>query len=119
MTEDGLVLPVGDGVSDGRRKPTPTRKWSDYPGLAHPTRGSRLRGRIQVAARRALITNDGTATTAQVAAWAYARKLLRRRLGKSDYRHVRRALDQIAERVGRGGGRGRPILWRAKCLQRR
>jgi hypothetical protein len=96
---------------------TAAQIFDHFPNLAHrPERPSLGRGRIQTAARRALWAHGGTATTAQVAEWAYARKLimLRRRLGKSDYRHVRRALDQIAERVGRGGGRGRPILWRAK-----
>src|SRR5262249_36171800 len=56
-----------------------------FPNLASPEAGS---GVAQTAARRALWAHGGTATTAQVAAWAYARKLLmlKRRLGKSDYR---------------------------------
>jgi len=43
--------------------------------------------------------------------WAYARKLLahKRRIECSDYRLVRPALDRIADRVGRAGGRGRPM----------
>jgi len=73
------------------------------------------RGRLQRAARRALLAHGGTATTVEVAQWAYVRKVVRgERLDDDDRRHVRRALDQIAERVGRAGGMGRPIIWRLR-----
>jgi len=54
------------------------------------------------------------AATAEVVQWAYVRKLLMRmgRIESSDYRHVRRALEPIVDRIGRGDGRGRPIIWR-------
>jgi hypothetical protein len=82
-----------------------------------PAKPAQGRGRIQAAARRALRAHGGKATTAEVLQWAYVRKLAmhKRRIESSDYRHVRRALDQIAKRVERGGGRGRPILWRANA----
>src|SRR5215469_12730175 len=67
------------------------RKWNTGPLLAHRTNPATGNGRIQAAARRALILNDGTATTAEVAARAYVRKLFNGSLGKSDYRHVRLA----------------------------
>jgi len=95
---------------------------SAYPhNLAHrlekPAQGN---GRIQKAALRALWAHEGSATTAQVAEWAYCRKLEieKRRLTKSDYRHIRRALDAVADRIGRAGGMGRPILtpWIALSL---
>src|SRR5262245_22115295 len=81
--------------------------------LEKPAQGN---GRIQKAALRALWAHEGTATTAQVAEWAYCRKLEieKGRLTKSEYRHIRRALDGVADRVGRAGGMGRPILWRLR-----
>jgi hypothetical protein len=55
-------------------------------------------------------------TTADVAELAFARKRLLhgRRLEPHDYRLARRALELIADPVGRGGGRGRPLLWRLR-----
>jgi hypothetical protein len=87
-----------------------------YPNLAHrPARPALNRGRVQVACRRALLALGRAGSTSEVIAWTCARKLLRgRRVGRHDYRAARRALDRIADRVGRGGGRGRPILWKVK-----
>jgi hypothetical protein len=86
------------------------------PNLAHrPAKPAKNRGRIQKAARHALLLLDGEATTRDVVSWGYCRKVLRgQRIEKSDYRLVRRALDRIAVRVGRAGGIGRPIVWRLK-----
>jgi hypothetical protein len=80
--------------------------------LAKPAKG---RGRVQRAARRLFYT-QATISTASVAAFAYAKKtLLRgRRLAPEDYRHVRRALAEIAIPIGRAVRMGRPIVWRLK-----
>jgi hypothetical protein len=50
---------------------------------------------------------------------AYARKMLihGRRPEPHDYRLARRALELIADRIGRGGGQGRPMRWRLKSDQ--
>jgi hypothetical protein len=55
-------------------------------------------------------------STADVVEVAFARKQLLhgRRLEPHDYRLARRALELIAEPIGRGGGMGRPMLWRLK-----
>jgi hypothetical protein len=90
-------------------------EWSH--NLAHrPEKPAQGRGRVQAAARRALRAHGGIATTAQAVEWAYVRKIVmrKRRIESSDYRHVRRALSEIAERVGRAGGRGRPIVWQLR-----
>jgi len=59
--------------------------------------------------------NGGVATTAEVAARAYVRKLLGiGSLDKFDYGRVRRALAEIAEPIGRAGGMGPPIIWRLR-----
>jgi hypothetical protein len=49
------------------------------------------------------------ASTADVAAAAYCRKL---RPSPFDYRMTRCALARIAVPIGRGNGRGRPLMWR-------
>jgi hypothetical protein len=87
-----------------------------YRNLAHrPARPAFSHGRIQKAARRVLLLLDGQATTRDVVDWGYCRKVLRRRrIEKSDYRLVRRALDRIADRIGRSTSIGRPILWRLR-----
>jgi hypothetical protein len=56
-------------------------------------------------------------STADVADLAFARKRLLhgRRLEPHDYRLVRRALELIADPIGRSpSGMGRPMLWRLK-----
>src|SRR6266702_539179 len=80
--------------------------------LPKPAQG---RGRVQVACRRALVMYGGMASTSDVIAWAYARRLLiwgdpRR----NDFnRAARRALVAIgAVKVGRAQTIGRPHLWR-------
>ena len=69
------------------------------------------RGRVQVLALRALRVL-GEANTSEILQWTCCRKLHRgQRLANHDNRACRRALDRIAERVGRAGGRGRPWIW--------
>jgi hypothetical protein len=83
-----------------------------YPNLAHrPAAPAKDNGRLQRAARRALLVGNGFTTTAEAARWGYAR---RQRLGKHHYRHMRRALSGVADCVGRAGGRGRPLLWKLR-----
>jgi hypothetical protein len=78
------------------------------------------RGRVQRAARRAAavsgFSKNPLLSTADVAALAFARKRLLhgRRLEPHDYRLARRALELIADPIGRGGGQGRPLLWRLR-----
>jgi len=80
-----------------------------------PAKSALNRGRLQKAARRVLRALDGQATTRDVVEWGYCRKVARgERIAKSNYRLVRKALERVADRVGRGGGRGRPLLWRLR-----
>jgi hypothetical protein len=72
------------------------------PGLNH--------GRLQTVTRRLFLLSD-VVTTAMVVAAGYARK---RRPTPRDYEAARRALARYADPIGRGGGRGRPILWRLR-----
>jgi hypothetical protein len=71
---------------------------------------------VQVAAQRAFIGRKAPVSTADVVRFAYCRKyLLRgRRPDPQDYRIARKALELIADAVGRGGGQGRPWLWRLR-----
>jgi hypothetical protein len=74
------------------------------------------RGRVQRAARRACVLAD-VVSTADVAELAFVRKglLHGRRLEPHDYRLARRALELIADPIGRSpSGMGRPMLWRLK-----
>jgi len=74
------------------------------------------RGRVQTLVQRGLLTLGGTMTTSQAVEWAYCRKRLLqgRRIERHDYRAARRALDHIAERIGRAKTIGRPWIWRLK-----
>jgi hypothetical protein len=75
------------------------------------------RGRLEVAARRVPWIGDGTTTTAIAASYGYARKLHQGRgLTPRDYEAVRRALRSLgAVPVGRGGGRGRGLIWKLRA----
>jgi len=76
----------------------------------------RDRGRVQRAARRAAIGRD-VLSTADVVALAFVRKrlLYGRRLEPHDYRLARRALELIADPIGRSPkGPGKPMLWRLR-----
>jgi hypothetical protein len=73
------------------------------------------RGHVQQAALRALVAGNGVATTAEVLEWTCAMKRHQwRPIFKADYQIARRALDRIADRIGRAGGSARPIIWRLK-----
>jgi hypothetical protein len=79
--------------------------------LARPALG---RGRVQVLARRALRAL-GEASTSEIMRWVYCRKYLRgERLANHDNRSTRRALDRIANRVGRASKIGRPWVWKLR-----
>ena len=74
---------------------------------------ARLRGRVQLAAERVLFLY-GTATTSDVVDYAHALRLVMRQERRHNWLSfgARRALESIgAQRVGRAGTRGRPILW--------
>jgi hypothetical protein len=63
-----------------------------------------------------LLAAGGTATTTAVLDWVYVRRRLHRRWfpNGGDYAHVRRRLDEIADRVGRAPSIGKPIVWRLR-----
>ncbi len=66
------------------------------------------RGRVWTQCRRCLVAKNGLATTADVVAWAYPRGERRH----WQFEVVREALAKLgARRIGRGAGRGRPLLW--------
>jgi hypothetical protein len=79
--------------------------------LHRPAAPAKDNRRLQRAARRALLVGNGLTTTAEAARWGYAR---RQRLGSHHYKHMRRALSGIADRVGRAGGRARPWRWKLR-----
>jgi hypothetical protein len=84
--------------------------------LRRPAKPAQNRGRIRQKVWEELVFNNGMATTAQVLDRVYAhRRLKARRLGNGGwYQCVRRRLDEIADRVGRSTGPGRPWLWRLR-----
>ena len=86
--------------------------WERYPNLAQrPPAPARGRGRVQKLARRALIAlGNPSTTTTEVLQWTRCRGGVRHH----DYRAARRALDRIADRVGRAETIGRPWLWRLR-----
>jgi len=73
---------------------------------------ARNRGRVQLAACRLLELKD-VVSTAELPRWVYGWRATheRRPIRRGEYTMARHALERIAERVGRGGGCGRPILW--------
>jgi hypothetical protein len=85
--------------------------------LQRPAAPAKNRGRLQRRAKVALWWRDGTITTAQAAQWTHALRLHQgKRMRSGDYANVRRVLAAIADPVSRAGGRGRPILWRARNM---
>ena len=83
-------------------------KRQHYPNLAAgPARPALGNGRVQRAARRALLAL-GEASTSEVSRWAHRVPTYDRT------RYTRRVLQRIAERVGRAPTRGRPWLWRLR-----
>jgi hypothetical protein len=79
--------------------------------LRRPAAPAKDNGRLQRAARRALLVGNGLTTTAEAARWGYAR---RQRLGSHHYEHMRRALSGIADKVGRAPTGGRPWVWKLR-----
>src|SRR5262249_17961545 len=77
-----------------------------------PIGTARNNGKVQRAARRLLGLKD-VVSTAELAHWVYGWQMMhqRRQIRPTEYAWARHTLAQIAQRVGRGGGRGRPILW--------
>jgi hypothetical protein len=66
-------------------------------------------GPIQRRARRAFLGSGmEVMTTPQIARWTHPRGTSRR------YHYLREVLRRYCERVGRGAGVGRPILWKLK-----
>ena len=61
--------------------------------LRCPAAPAKDNGRLQRAARRALLVGSGFTTTAEAARWGYAR---RPRLGSHHWRAMRRALSSVA-----------------------
>src|SRR5262245_25895648 len=99
-------------VTKGALNHDPLMKWQRYPNLAaRPARPALDNGRVQRAARRALLAL-GEASTSEVSRWAHRMPGRRR----TDY--TRRLLGHIAERVGRAPTIGTPWLWRLKDSQR-
>ena len=78
-----------------------------------PGRG---RGPIQRGVWQALVFAGGEASTTDVLDHVYCRRRLKRRWfpNGGHYKHVRRRLDEIADRVGRSTGNGQPWIWRLK-----
>jgi hypothetical protein len=69
------------------------------------------RGPVQRRARRAFIATGLTVmTTTQIAEWTHPRATSRRHA----YRYLRDVLERYCVRVGRGAGRGPPILWKLR-----
>jgi hypothetical protein len=81
-----------------------------------PTTPARGNGKVQRMARRALLAL-GAANTSEILTWTCSGKLHRgERLANHDNRAARRALDRIADRVGRAATIGRPWIWRLKDM---
>jgi hypothetical protein len=72
--------------------------------------------RLKMAVRRAVVEHGGRLTTAEAAAVGYSHILeAGKKLNKCQYLYVRRALAEVAVRVGRTDDHpGRPWIWRAK-----
>jgi hypothetical protein len=76
-----------------------------------PPKPSLDSGPIQRRVRRAFVgSGKSVLSTLEIARWAYPRGIA------EHYRrqYVRRVCERYCVRVGRAGGRGRPILWRFK-----
>jgi len=78
--------------------------------MTRPPQTSQRLGRLKRAARRLFWLGDVVSTGALADA-AYPRK---RRCTPRDYELLRDVLRRYADPVSRGGGRGRPLLWRLR-----
>jgi len=79
--------------------------------LQRPSQPCLGRGKLQVVIRRLFLLSD-VISTADVSRTRHCRR--RTPLNAGNYAAVRRTLRQVADPVGRGGGRGRPTLWRLR-----
>jgi hypothetical protein len=68
-------------------------------------------GRIKRFARRALAAGGGRCSTGDVAALAYPPSALSGPNRWGNFRNCRRALEEFARPVGRGGPPGHALLW--------
>ena len=93
-------------------------KWDGYPNLRRrPPTPAEARGSIQRAIRRGFVASGAEAlTSAQIYNWAYVRRRMGRckTLPAGVYSRALRTLRAMCDPVGRGGGVGRPILWRLR-----
>lgn len=90
---------------------------SDYRNLARGGGHAQGCGRVQRGVWEALVFANGVATTKQILDQVYVDKRLKKPCGWRNgrvYARLRRRLDEIADRVGRGRGPGRPWLWRLR-----
>jgi hypothetical protein len=69
-------------------------------------------GRVQREALNAL-KSLGEANTCDIAQWVY-KICAGERMSNDVSKTARRVLDQIADRIGRSPGRGRPYVWKLK-----
>jgi len=91
------------------------------PNLARrPAAPAQGNGHVQRLAQRALLVL-GVASTSQIMRqWTCCGKQHRRKpIHNHDNRACRRALDQIADRIGRSTSIGRPILWRLRNSEKK
>jgi hypothetical protein len=76
-----------------------------------PPRPSFNRGPVQMRAKRAFRSSDKQVLgTPEIARWTHPRRTSRR----NAYIYLRKLLPRYCEKVGRGAGVGRPILWNLK-----
>jgi hypothetical protein len=77
-----------------------------------PPRPSLNRGKVQKAVRRAFAaTGKAVLSTKELLPWAFARA---QGTGHNKRRSIRRVCERYCERVGRGSGPGKPLLWRLR-----
>jgi len=84
---------------------------SDARNLVRGGGPARGRGRVRRSTWESLVFNSGLAPTSAVIDWVYAGK---RQPRGGPYTRLRARLDEIADRVGRSRGPGRPWLWRLR-----
>jgi hypothetical protein len=92
--------------------------WDAFPNLRRrPSTPSKGRGPVQVRIKRAFIARGAEVlSSSEIYSWSH----IRRRLGRCKsmpagvYWRTLRTLKTMCDPVGRGPGRGRPILWRLR-----
>jgi hypothetical protein len=92
--------------------------WEDFPNLRkRPPTPSKGRGPVQVRIKRAFTARGvNVLSSSEIYSWSH----VRRRLGRCKsmpfgvYSRTLRTLKTMCDPVGRGSGRGRPILWRLR-----